>query len=188
MSDRSNDPTAPKGYATINPFIVADDASGLIEFLKEVFGATERPEARTLDGDGLLLHAELAVGDTTVMFADRKPDWPFTPSLLQVYVDDVETTLDTARRLDAAIVTEPTEFFGDVFSRFRDPWSNLWWVYHHRAPAPDAEDGPSDWSDDGTASDGDRWDETSPELEYIHDTLLTGMAGVEDPRLPGSGR
>ena len=94
---------------------------GLIDFLKRVFGAAERPEARTLDDDGLLLHAELAVGNATIMFGERKPGWPFTPSILQVYVDDVASTLEAARQLGATVVTEPTGFFGDTFSRFRDP-------------------------------------------------------------------
>jgi uncharacterized glyoxalase superfamily protein PhnB len=174
-------PAAPNGYSTVNPFIFTDDADGLGRFLIEVFGAAERPEARTLDGDGLLLHAELVIGDTTVMLADRKPDWPFTPSLLQVYVDDVDATLEAARRLYATIVTEPTEFFGDVFSRFRDPWSNLWWVYRHRPPAETAADEP-EWSAGAADADGDAWAEESPELRYIHDTLLVAFAGVADPR------
>ena len=188
MSERT-DISAPEGYATINPFIITDDASGLIEFLEEVFGATERAEARTIDGDGLLLHAELAIGDTTVMFGERKPDWPFTPSLLQVYVDDLDTTLDTARRLNATVVTEPTEFYGDVFSRFRDPWNNLWWVYDHRVPPRDVGEEPADWGAGGSEADGAAaWDEASPELQYIHDTLLTALPSIEDPRLAGSGR
>jgi PhnB protein len=178
-------PAAPEGYATVNPFIITDDAGGLIEFLKQVLGATERPEARTVDGDGLLLHAELEIGDTTVMLADRKPDWPFTPSLLQVYVDEVDTTLETARRLNATVVTEPTEFYGDLFSRMRDPWNNLWWVYQHRVPA---EDEATDWSAEGAEADRDAWDQASPELQYIHDTLLTALPSIEDPRLAGSRR
>jgi PhnB protein len=118
-------PEAPEGFSTVNPFIITRDAEGLIAFLARVFGGTEHPIARTVDDDGLLLHAELSVGDTTVMFAERKPDWPFMPSLLQVYVDDVEATLATAEKLGATIVTQPTTFYGDVFSRFLDPWKNL---------------------------------------------------------------
>ena len=138
-----------------------------------------------MDGDGLLLHAEVVIGDTTVMLADRKPDWPFTPSLLQVYVDDHDATLETARRLGAKIVTEPTEFFGDLFARFRDPWSNLWWVYRHRLPANDAAvEAP--W--DGDGADADAWDEASPELRYIHDTLLVALTGIEDPRTRANAR
>ncbi len=188
MSERTNVPAAPEGYGTVNPFIIADDADGLIEFLKKVFGATERPEARTADVDGLLLHAELVVGSTTIMFADRKSDWPFTPSLLQVYVDDLDTTLEKARLLNATVVTEPTEFFGDLFSRFRDPWSNLWWVYHHRPPAQDEGADRADWSVDGSEADGDAWDQASPEMQYIHDTLVTALPGLEDPRLSGVRR
>jgi uncharacterized glyoxalase superfamily protein PhnB len=186
MSEREGSPTTPDGYATVNPFIIADDADGLIGFVRQVFEATDRPEARTTDADGLLLHAELAIGDTTVMFADRKPDWPFTPSLLQVYVDDLDGTLERARQLRATIVTEPTEFYGDLFSRFRDPWSNLWWVYRHR-PSTGGGVEAGDWGDAGSTG-GDAWDKASPELQYIHDTLLTALPSLEDPRLAGGGR
>jgi uncharacterized glyoxalase superfamily protein PhnB len=173
MQSETNNPAAPAGYATVNPFIITHDADGLIDFLKRVFGATERPEARTMDDDGLLLHAELVIGNATIMFGERKPDWPFTPSLLQVYVDDVESTLEAARQLGATVVTEPTGFFGDTFSRFRDPWSNLWWVYRREESA--------DWA--GDAADGvEEWDQASPELTYIHDTLLTAMRQLQDRR------
>jgi PhnB protein len=183
MNDRANLPAAPEGYSTVNPFIITEGADGLIEFLQQVFGATERPEARTIDGDGLLLHAELVIGDTTVMFADRKPDWPFTPSLLQVYVDDLDGALDRARRLKATVVTQPTEFYGDLFSRVRDPWNNLWWVYQHR---PSTGEDATDWSAEVSDADGEAWDQTSPELQYIHDTLLTALPSLEDPRLAGA--
>lgn len=174
-------PAAPAGYSTVNPFIISSDADGLARFVAEVFGATERPEARTVDDDGLLLHAELVIGDTTVMLADRKPDWPFTPSLLQVYVDDLEGTLERARDRGATIVTEPTEFFGDTFSRVRDPWSNLWWVYRHRPSVEEPGDAAA-WSVDDAGADDGAWDGESPELRYIHDTLLVAMAGLADPR------
>jgi len=116
--------------------------------------------------------------------ADRKPDWPFTPGFLQVYVDDVEATLERAVALGARIVTRPTDFFGDTFSRFTDPSRNLWWVYTHvpqeavwdaAGTEPDAEGedaGDEDWSSF-----------TSPELEYIHDSLVEAMASLKDPRL-----
>lgn len=183
MAIHTSIPAAPAGHATVNPFIVTDDVDGLMGFLKEVFGATERPEARTVDADGLLIHAELAIGDTTVMFAERKPDWPFIPSLLQVYVDDVEAALDTVRKLGATVVTEPTGFFGDTFSRFLDPWSNLWWVWRHGG-ADVTDEAKGEWTEGGTAGD-EAWDYASPELTYIHDTILAAMQRIRDPRLGG---
>lgn len=165
-------PTTPPGFATINPFIVTRDADGLIRFLTTVFDGVERLDARTIDDDGLLLHAELQIGGTTVMFAERKPGWPFTPVLLQIYVDDVEVVLGRAVAAGAEIITRPTDFFGDVLSRFLDPWRNLWWVYQHGGA--DAETG---WTESVDASPG--WEPT-PELSYIHDTLLAALPRVCD--------
>lgn len=117
----SSTPARPAGSNTINPFLMTDDAARIIDFVIEVFGATDVPEARTVDTDGLILHSELRIGDSVITVADRKPDWPFTPGFIQVYVDDVEGTLARAVGLGARIVTRPTDFFGDTFSRFADP-------------------------------------------------------------------
>jgi PhnB protein len=176
-------PAAPEGFSTINPFIITRNVDGLIAFLTEVFDATEHPYARTVDSDGLLLHAELQVGGTPLMFGERKQDWPFLPSLLQVYVDDVPATLATAKRLGAEIVTEPTPFFGDVFSRFIDPWKNLWWVYQHAGSGGWSEEAwaAEDQQDEQDGEQDDRWDsQATPELEYIHRTLLETLPRLRE--------
>ena len=157
----------PEGYNTINPFIITKDAIKFIEFLEKVFGAKEIREARTMDTDGLLLHSEFKIGDSTVMVADTKEGWPFTPSLLQVYVDDVEKTLQRAEELRAKIVTKPTDFYGEIFSRFVDPWDNLWWVYQHK--------GEINWEENTNTDNDASWATESSELNYIHDTLLETM-------------
>ena len=163
-------PKLPDGYNTINPFVITKDALAYIEFVKEVFAAEEDATSHTMDTDGLLLHAELTIGNSRIMVANTKPTWPSTPSLLQVYVDDVEKTLERAEKRGAEIVTKPTDFFGDTFSRFMDPWSNLWWVYQHN-PQPDMQ-----W--DEAASGTDSW-EPSKEMQYIHDTLLAAMTRLK---------
>ena len=157
----------PEGYNTINPFIVTRDALKFIEFLEKVFGAKEVKEAHTLDSDGLLLHAELKIGNSILMVADTKADWPFTPSLLQIYVEEVEKTLKHAEELGARIVTQPTEFYGDLFSRFVDPWHNLWWVYQHHIE--------NVWEENVSTDNSESWNMESGELIYIHDTLLETM-------------
>lgn len=157
----------PEGYNTINPFIITKHAAKFMGFLEEVFGAKESKEAHTMDTDGLLLHAEFKIGNSTVMVADTKEGWPFTPSLLQIYVDDVEKTLKRAEELGAKIVTRPTDFYGDIFSRFVDPWNNLWWVYQHK--------GEINWEENTNADDNATWTTESSELSYIHDTLLETM-------------
>lgn len=176
--------TAP-GFSTINPFIITRNADGLFRFLQEVFGGVEHPNARTVDPDGLLLHAELEIGGTTVALADRKPGWPHIPSLLQIYVDDVESTLERAAARGAEIMTRPTPFFGDVFSRFLDPWGNLWWVYSTDGAQDQGEYGASDWSTSEASDASDEaWADTAweptPELTYIHDTLLAVLPRLRE--------
>lgn len=173
-------PAAPEGYATVNPFIITTDADELARFVVEVFDGEERSEARTVDEDGLLLQAEVRVGTTTIMFAERKPGWPFTPSLLQIYVDDVDVALERALARDARLITKPTDFFGTRFARIQDSSANIWWVWQHGEMVWDDAPGDSEWA----TEDGDSaWEAVSPELGYIHDTLLEAMTGLRDPKL-----
>lgn len=161
-------PAAPDGYNTVNPFIITPNANEVIQFIKDVFGGIEQPDATTIDTDGLLLHSETKIGNSVVIVADRKPDWPSTPSLLQVYVDDVKATLKKAEKLGAEVVTKPTEFMGTMFARFKDTQGNLWWAYQYL--------GEVDWSQaDGDAAES--WEPTK-EATYIHDTLLEAMRGL----------
>lgn len=169
-------PTAPEGYATVNPFIITRNSDEQTQFILEVFGGTERLEARTVDDDGLLLQGEVVVGTTTIMLAERKPDWPFTPSLLQIYVDDIEATLERALARGARLITKPTDFFGTMFARIQDPNANIWWVWQHGEMAWD--DNPEAWDGDAPAED---WNAVSPELAYIHDTILEAMSTLRDP-------
>ncbi|MFG1696871.1 VOC family protein [Nonomuraea sp. NPDC049309] len=168
-------PDAPAGANTVNPFIITGDAATVIGFIADVFGAEDVPEARTLDTDGLILHSELRLGDSLLMVADRKPGWPFTPAFTRVYVDDVEATLARAQARGARIVTRPTGFFGETLARFQDPSGNLWWVCRHDPPGEDSwsaesGDGAEDWSGSGT-----------PELEYVHRTLVDTMSSLREP-------
>lgn len=175
----------PPGFSTVNPFIITRGSEALFRFLTEVFGGVERREARTYDRDGLLLHSELQIGGSTVVVAERRPEWPYFPSLLQVWVDDVDGTLARAAARGAEIVTQATPFFGDVFSRFLDPWGNLWWVYS----TPGAQQGEeAAWSEAGgeeawSEGGGGGWAPT-PELTYIHETLMATLPRLRETEGP----
>lgn len=125
----------PPGYGSINPFVAVrgpGGATAFIRFLEEVFGGRETLAAHAVDSDGLLIHAEVRVGDSTVMLFDAKPQWAFTPGLVQVYVGDVAAVLERARAHRADVITEPIDFFGDQrLARFRDPWHNVWWLFEY---------------------------------------------------------
>ena len=137
----------PASGSVLNPFLIVDDAAGLVTFVCEVFGVPETVEARTPMPDGTLIHAQVRLGDVDLMMADRLDGWPSRPGLLQVWVRDVATVLGRAVAQGATTVTEPTPFYGETtLGRMLDPWRNVWWLY---APAPGRPDPTPHW-DGGT--------------------------------------
>jgi uncharacterized glyoxalase superfamily protein PhnB len=118
-------------YNKVNPFvIIKGGAVGFIEFVEKVFEAKENRLIRTPDKDGKLIHAEVQIGDSMILMADSKEDWPFTPAFLQVYVDNVQETLKRAENEGAEIVTKVSVFYNGLkLARFKDKWGNIWWLY-----------------------------------------------------------
>jgi PhnB protein len=153
----------PPGYHTVNPWVIPKGAAEFIDFVVNVFGGEESPEARIPDEDGLLIHAEVMVGDSVIMIFDSKPDWPVTPCFLQVYVEDAKDVLTRAKGMGADIVTELTDaWYGEQLARFRDPWGNLWWINQR-------------------VEEVTEWKEEEPgagEGNYIMDTLVDAMRAV----------
>jgi PhnB protein len=128
---------------TLNPFVVVDDAAGLIDFVTEVFGGREVAEARTPTPDGRLIHAEVRLGDALLLVADALEGWPVHPALLQLWVADVGEVLARAEARGGRIVTPPTPFYGSVtLARLEDPWGDLWWLYQ---PVPGQADPVPAW-------------------------------------------
>lgn len=109
----------------------------------------EAEHVRTPDRDGSLIHAEVVVGDSTIMVCDRKDEWPFTPALLQIYVPDARACLEEAARRGARVVTPVSDFYGGYrLVRLLDPWDNLWWLYEPTPPTPRVtRDSETDWHD-----------------------------------------
>jgi uncharacterized glyoxalase superfamily protein PhnB len=133
----------PTGAAVLNPFVIVDDAAGLITFVSEVFGVPETVEARTPMPDGKLIDAQLRLGTVDLMVGDRLDGWPRWPGLLQVWVRDVTDVLERATARGATTVTAPTPFYGETtLARMLDPWQNIWWLW---APAPGRPDPVPEW-------------------------------------------
>ena len=127
-SDARRPANPPEGYATVTPWIVGPDSAGLIEFLKNAFGAHEI--ARVPNRDGGIGHAEIRIGDFVVMMFDARRGWAATPAFLRLYVDDADDVFRRALRAGASPVTEMTELaFGDRVGRVRNLFGNIWWIH-----------------------------------------------------------
>jgi PhnB protein len=141
--------SVPGAGALLNPFVIVDDAAGLIDFVSEVFDVPEIAEARTPMPDGKLIHAQLRLGTVDLMVADRLDGWPARPGLLQVWVRDVATVLERATARGATTVTEPIPFYGEsTLGRALDPWQNIWWLWAPAPGQPDPTPDPNDGSNE----------------------------------------
>jgi len=128
----------PDGYPRVIPYLTVEGAAEAIDFYTRVLGAEER--MRMPGPDGRIGHAELVIGDSVIMLADRFPDvgnqsptsLGGTPVTVMVYVDDVDAVFQ--RAVDAgAHADRPVEnqFYGDRSGQFTDPFGHKWFVATH---------------------------------------------------------
>lgn len=118
----------PDGHQSVSPYMLVPDAWGLIAFLKDVFDAEH---GRSFEGpDGSLMHAEVRIDDSVVMLADATTEWPPVPSMIHMYVKDVDATWQRALAAGGVAIQEPASREGDPDRRggFRDPAGNSWWI------------------------------------------------------------
>jgi PhnB protein len=118
----------PVGYSTVSVYLVVDGAQRVIDFLKQIFNATDLRRFSTPDGK--IMHAEIRVDDTVVMIADSSGPYPAFPVWLHVYVPDADATYRKALAAGGTPVQEPIRKEGDPDQRggFKDPAGNTWWV------------------------------------------------------------
>ena len=120
----------PDGYHTVTPFLLVKGASEVIEFLKQAFGAVESSRHKLPDGS--IMHAEVRIGDSNVMLADASQKWPSMPTMLYVYVQDVDKVYKKAVQAGGKSLREPTnEFYGDRSAGVMDAGGNQWWIATH---------------------------------------------------------
>lgn len=129
---RKADPI-PKGYHTLTPGLVVQDAAKAIDFYKRAFGATER--SRLNGPDGRVMHAEVEIGDSLLMIgeemADRGARGPKslggTAVSLNLYLEDCDATFKQA--VDAGAKSlQPVQlmFWGDRYGKVEDPFGHVW--------------------------------------------------------------
>ena len=136
----------PDGYPRVSPYLCVDDAAAAIDFLVEVFDATER--MRMEMPGGKVGHAEVAIGDSVIMLSDEYPEMDVlgpktiggTPVTISVFVEDVDANY--AKAVAAGATAErpvETHFYGDRSGMLIDPFGHRWNVSTHVEDVPPDE-------------------------------------------------
>src|ERR1700693_3892688 len=134
----------PGGYHTIAPYIIVPRAAKFIEFLKKAFGATERFRFEIPDGSGLLMHAEVSIGNSIIELADASEKVPAAPQTIHLYVDNADSFFARATDAGASSIYEVGDHVsGDRQGAVRDPFGNLWYIAMIQGWTPGPEGVPS---------------------------------------------
>jgi PhnB protein len=111
----------PEGWRTLTPRVFTADVAGLVQFLREVFGA----EGEVNDGRP----SELRIGDSMLMVSDGGGARQALSSFLYVYVEDADATFARAARAGATTIEAPLDTAcGDRRATVEDPWGNTWQI------------------------------------------------------------
>ena len=121
----------PPGYPRISPYLLYEDAAAAVEYLQECFGFKLRLSQTGAAGR---THNELLLGDDGLVmvgqagegFLSPRTLGAFPPSMIHVYVDEVETLHKRATAAGAEVTELELSPAGDRRFTATDPEGQLW--------------------------------------------------------------
>jgi PhnB protein len=128
----------PEGFHAITPYLFAQGASRLIEFISaafegELISRQDRP-------DGAVMHATMRIRDSMLTLADPTAEFGPMPSSIYLYVTDCDTVYQRALGSGGISVfpmmTLPS---GERYGGVKDPCGNIWWVATRAEDVPPEE-------------------------------------------------
>jgi PhnB protein len=131
--------SAAQARQTATAYLIVNDAARALEFYKQAFGAVE---TMRLNGPGDRIgHAEIRIGDSTIMLADEFPDYGAlsaqtiggSPVKMHLQVDDVDAMAARAVAAGAKTVRPvQDQFYGERSGQFADPFGLTWVIATHK--------------------------------------------------------
>ena len=127
----------PEGLHTITPQMTLDNASEAIDWYKKALGAEET--SRATGPNGVILHAELRIGNSRIMVNDAMMGGKGpkalggSPMTLWVYVEDCDALFKRAiaaggKVAHGAMGHMQDQFWGDRSGSFTDPAGYTWTI------------------------------------------------------------
>jgi PhnB protein len=127
----------PEGYHAITPAITCKNAAKAIDFYKNVLGANEIN--RMAGPGGMVMHAELRIGDSVIFISDEFPGMSAAPSgsgpvssYLFLYADHVDAVFNRAVSAGCRVdMPLDNMFWGDRYGKVTDPFGHHWGLAQH---------------------------------------------------------
>lgn len=117
----------PQDYPTLTPYLILKNAAGFIQFTQKVFGATIVNKYMR-DEENTIMHAEIKIGNSIIMFAESTPEYLPMNAGLFIYVEDADVTYKKAIDEGATVVTELSNQSYGRSGGVKDAFGNTWWI------------------------------------------------------------
>ncbi|MBC7828489.1 MAG: VOC family protein [Chitinophagaceae bacterium] len=119
------------GHQVVMPYLVIPNAEEFYDFIEKVFGGHET--SRFLNDDQSLMHGEVNIGGSTIMFGKSSTEWPPQPAGLYIYVENADETYKKALKNGASVVMELSDKDYGRTGGVKDPFGNVWWITANRS-------------------------------------------------------
>lgn len=124
----------PRGFRTVQPYLVAADGPALLDFIRDVFDGEE--SCRLIGSTGGM-HGEIQIGDTMLMagggIRGRDFQGKLKPNALHVYVKDTDAVYEKALAAGATSIGAPQDHeYGERGAGVKDLGGNLWYIATHK--------------------------------------------------------
>src|SRR5262245_5869380 len=119
----------PAGHQVVMPYLMLNGALKFIDFTKKVFNAELTESMHKLREDRTkVMHSEITIGGSTIMFSDASDQWPQQTANLFVYVSNADETYNRAIDSGATTLMELSDQDYGRTCGVTDPLGNVWWI------------------------------------------------------------
>lgn len=116
----------PEGYQQVMPYLILKNAAGFFAFTQRVFDAIEAH--KTMRDENAIRHAEVKIGNSTIMYADSTKEYEPATANLFIYVENADATYKKALEAGARSIMEPADQSYGRSCGVTDPFGNTWWL------------------------------------------------------------
>lgn len=138
----------PEGFNSVSCYLVVKDAEKALDFYQKALGAKPGSIMRTPDGG--IMHAEMIIGNSTLMLTSENPEWEQksaetiggSPVSMHVYVEDCDAVFKQATDAGCQVVAPLMDaFWGDRYGKVADPFGLQWGIATHKEDMTEEEMG-----------------------------------------------
>ena len=116
----------PENHQVVMPYLIVNNAAGFVDFMKEVFDGLELN--RHMRNETIIMHAEVMIGNSTLMLADTTSEFTDRPAGMFIYVDDADATYEKALAKGATSIMSPANQPYGRSCGVKNAFGNTWWI------------------------------------------------------------